>query len=678
MFPILAADPVAPVAAEAAGHSAAAGAYLMQPYLWVIPAAPLAAFLIVILFGRGVLKERAHLVSITGTAIALVASVLTFLDITRLPDHGAMTTRLFTWMDTGRYAFDPLHLDVGITLRADHLTGVMLLVVTSVGLLVHIYSVGYMHGDTGYYRFFAYLPLFVFSMLMLVLADSYLLLFVFWEAVGMCSYFLIGFWFHRESANRASMKAFITNRVGDVGFGLGTMLVFVTFGTFEYAGVFERLEQPNHGGIPTWLITTTALLLFCGAIGKSAMVPLHVWLPDAMEGPTPVSALIHAATMVTAGIYLVARSWPMYDASEPARNVIAVIGVFTAFMAATIALVQRDIKRVLAYSTLSQLGYMCFALGVGAYIPAIFHLMTHAMFKGLLFLGSGSVIHGMHEEQDIFKMGGLRKQMPITAYTFLIGSLAIAGVTGLSGFWSKDEIIVGAYHAGYPVIAGIGLLVAALTAFYMFRLYFLTFEGKPRYDTAQVHPHESPATMTMPLLVLAVPSIVIGALVGYPPENGLFHKFLHKTIGSELLEASGPVEFETTLIFGVLSSVAAIFGIGLAYLMYVRQTPNPYTLGDRLHGLWTFLYKKWYFDEVYNALFIGGTRQAAHGLWWVDANIIDGAVNGIARSVNRSSGQLRRVQTGFVANYALVIALGMVLIVGVFLIARSNLFALFG
>jgi len=658
--------------------TAPSGDFLMQNFLWVIPAAPLAAFIITILFGRSVFKDRAHWVGITGVGIAFVLSILTFFDVLNLAPGQAMQNSLFTWMNTGDYAFDPLHLNVGVNLRADQLTGMMLLVVTSVGLLVHIYSIGYMHGDGGYYRFFSYLPLFVFSMLMLVLADSYILLFVFWEAVGVCSYFLIGFWFHRESANNAAMKAFITNRVGDVGFGLGTMLVFTTFGTFQYSAVFPQIQERLAAGsltVPT--ITAICLLLFCGSIGKSAQVPLQVWLPDAMEGPTPVSALIHAATMVTAGIYLVARSWPLFDMAPIARNVVAIVGITTAIVGATIGLVQRDIKRVLAYSTVSQLGYMCFALGVGAYIPALFHLMTHAMFKGLMFLGSGSVIHGMHDEQDLFKMGGLRKQMPITAITFLIGALAISGVTGLAGFWSKDEIIVGAWHGGYQVIAVLGLLTAALTAFYMFRLYFLAFEGEGRYDHEHVHPHESPRTMTWPLIILAVPSVALGALVGFPPDNGPIHAFLGKTIMSDLAEANGAVPADLTLTFGVLSSLAAFGGVGLAYLMYMRLSPNPYKLGDRLHGIWTFLWKKWYFDEVYNALFISGTRGTAKVMWWIDANVVDGAVNGIARSVNRSSGQLRRVQTGFVANYALVIALGTVLIIGIFLIARGNIFGQF-
>lgn len=653
----------------------------MENFLWVIPAAPLVAFIITILFGRGVLKSQAHWPGIIGVGISFICAVLTFFQVFGLKAGESLNNHLFTWMDTGSYTFDSMRFNVPVTLRADHLTAVMLLVVTSVGFLVHVYSVGYMHGDGGYYRFFSYLPLFVFSMLMLVLANSYLLLFAFWEAVGLCSYLLVGFWFHRPDANNAAMKAFWTTRVGDIGFGLGTMLVWTTFGTFTYTDVFSQLnDRVKAGTISHNLITIICLLLFCGAIGKSAQVPLQTWLPDAMLAPTPVSALIHAATMVTAGIYLVARSWPLFDLSPGARDVVAIVGITTAVLGATIGIVQRDIKRVLAYSTISQLGYMCFALGVGAYIPAIFHLATHAMFKGLMFLGSGSVIHGMHEEQDLFKMGGLRKKMPITAYTFLIGALAISGVTGLAGFWSKDEIIVGSWHAGYPVIAVLGLITAGLTAFYMFRLYFLAFEGKPRYDEEHVHPHESPLTMTVPLIILAIPSLVIGALLGWPPDAGAIHTFLGKTIQSTIVEeAHGAVSTSTTWTFGILSSLVALGGILLAYTMYLRLTPNPYKLGDRLHWLWTFFWRKWYFDEVYHAVFVKGTLALAMACWAFDRYVVDGAVNGVATVISRSSGRLRRVQTGFVANYALVIALGAVLIVGVYLIARGDIFTqLFG
>ena len=407
----------------------------------------------------------------------------------------------------------------------------MLLVVTSVGFLVHVYSTAYMHGDGGFYRFFSYLPLFVFSMLMLILANNFLLLFVFWEAVGLCSYLLIGYYFKRRSASNAAKKAFIVNRIGDLGFGLAIMWIYTAFGTLNFFGDTGVFAQAENGTVAGRTLTGIALLLFMGAMGKSAQFPLHVWLPDAMEGPTPVSALIHAATMVTAGIYLIARSHTLIQDSHTAMFVIATVGAFTALMAASIGMVQNDIKRVVAYSTVSQLGYMAFALGTGAWMTAIFHLMTHAFFKGLLFLGCGSVIHGMHEEQNIQNMGGLRKYMPLTFWTFLIGSLANAGVVPLAGFWSKDEIITGAWTSStFPnygkFIAIVGLVAAFMTAFYMFRLVFLTFFGKPRFDTEHLHPHESAPAMTIPLVILAVPSLLVGFLVGFPPDEGRFHKFL--------------------------------------------------------------------------------------------------------------------------------------------------------
>ncbi|MGH2561850.1 MAG: NADH-quinone oxidoreductase subunit L, partial [Thermomicrobiales bacterium] len=449
----------------------------MADWLFLIPALPLLAFAINFLLGRWYIKDKAHWIAAPAVFGSWLVSLLVLLDI-RDSDH-AIAQHLFTWIPSGSF-------NVEANLYADQLTAVMLMVVTTVGLLVHVYSVGYMHGDPGYYRFFSYLPLFVFSMLMLVLADNMLLLFVFWEAVGLCSYLLIGFWYRRRSASNAAKKAFIVNRIGDLGFGLGIMLTFWTFGTIEFYGgdgIFARAPE-----IATGTMTGIALLLFAGAIGKSAQFPLHVWLPDAMEGPTPVSALIHAATMVTAGIYMVARCHPIFIESTTAMWTVATIGAFTALMAATIAITQNDIKRIVAYSTVSQLGYMAFALGTGAWVAAIFHLMTHAFFKGLLFLGCGSVIHGVHEEQNIQNMGGLRQKMPVTFWTFLIASLANAGVVPLAGFWSKDEVIVGAWISEvFPswgnVIAVVGLLAAFLTALYMFRLVFLTFFTAPRYDT---------------------------------------------------------------------------------------------------------------------------------------------------------------------------------------------------
>jgi len=631
----------------------------MANWLFLIPLAPLAAAVINFLFGRWYIRDRAHWLAILGVATAFAVSVAVFAQVAG--DGEAVSQHLFTWIPAGDF-------QIPVTLTVDQLTAVMLLVVTGVGLLVHIYSVGYMHGDPGFYRFFAYLPLFVFSMLMLVLANNYLLLFFFWEAVGLCSFLLIGFWYRRRSAAQAAKKAFVVNRIGDFGFGLGVMLIFVNLGTLEYAGVFERVAS-----LPQGTVTIIALLLFTGAIGKSAQIPLFVWLPDAMEGPTPVSALIHAATMVTAGIFMVARSWPIFAASPDAMLVVAIIGAATAFVAATIGLTQYDIKKVIAYSTVSQLGYMAFALGVGAWAAAIFHLMTHAFFKGLLFLGAGSVIHAMHDEQDMRHMGGLKKYMPVTYWTFLIGSAANAGILPFAGFWSKDEIIVGAWVGGRPIIAIVGLIAALFTSLYMFRVVFLTFHGEERFDRRHVKPHESPAVMTIPLLILAVGATLAG-FVGFPPENGAFHHFLEPVFSGHGAEAHH-VSTATTLTFGAISTAIALAGLGLAYAAYIRGSLNPATIAERFGPLYQLAYRRWYFDEIYETLIVHPLYRLSVWLWRVvDVQIIDGTVNGVAALVSFTAQRWRRVQTGLVANYALAIALGTVIIVGVYLIVGSNLF----
>jgi NADH-quinone oxidoreductase subunit L len=691
----------------------------MADLLWLIPALPLAAFCVSLLLGpisvrlgRGDLRANAHWVSVPAVFLSWLLCLFVFFDVRGNPDDAkAIGQHIYTWIPSGDF-------QVEVNLFVDQLTAVMLLVVTTVGLLVHVYSVGYMKGDGGYYRFFAYLPLFVFSMLMLVLADNFLLLFVFWEAVGLCSYLLIGFWYKRRSAANAAKKAFIVNRVGDLGFGLGIMLTFWTFGAVSFADVFGHVGEESEGRL-----TAIALLLFLGACGKSAQFPLHVWLPDAMEGPTPVSALIHAATMVTAGIYMVARCYPIFQASDAAMVVVALVGAFTAIMAATIALAQNDIKRVVAYSTLSQLGYMCFALGTGAWIAAIFHLMTHAFFKGLLFLGCGSVIHGMHEEQNIQKMGGLRKYMPITFWTFLVASLANAGVVPLAGFWSKDEILVGAWISGSDVgklVSIVGFVAAFFTALYMFRLVFLTFFGKERFDTHEIHPHESPATMALPLVLLAIPAALIG-FVGFPPEDGPIHHFLEPVFaggeeaehvegeetaslvtfqeaspesdgaeGEEHEEAGAAgattdeghgeegehhVSTAQTWTFGIVSTVVALSGIFVAYLFYFAGRLSPVTLAARFPAVYRFLLNKWYWDELYDRVIIPPRKDLAMVLWRiVDEGIIDATVNGVANGIGALSQRLRHVQTGLVANYALAIALGMVLMVGVWLAGFSDLF----
>ena len=473
--------------------------------VWSIPALPLAGALLNLAFGRR-LGRRAHWVAVPAVGLAFGVALLAFLRVWR--GHETFTGTLFDWIVAGTFR-------APVTLQLDQLSAVMLLVVTGVGFLIHVYSIGYMHEDPDYPRFFTYLNLFVFSMIMLVLAGNFLLLYVFWEAVGLCSYLLIGFWYRRESAANAGKKAFIVNRIGDCGFALGIMLLWTTLGTLDYGEVFAKAPTLAVG-----TATAISLLLFLGACGKSAQLPLHTWLPDAMEGPTPVSALIHAATMVTAGVYLVARAHALFERSGVALDVVAWVGVLTAVFAATIGLVQTDIKRVLAYSTVSQLGYMFVGVGVGAYAAGVYHLVTHAFFKALLFLGAGSVIHALSGEQDLRKMGGLARKLPVTWYTMLIATVAISGLPPFSGFFSKDEILAGAFFAGKPAIFVLGLVGSALTAFYMWRLVFLAFLGRSRVDhDAAHHAHESPPVMTIPLVILAV--LAAGAGVwGLPGEHG--------------------------------------------------------------------------------------------------------------------------------------------------------------
>jgi NADH-quinone oxidoreductase subunit L len=668
----------------------------MSQYLFLIPLLPLLAFAINLLFGRYI-RTNAHWIATPAVFISFLLSLLVLREIN---DTGqVMRQDLYTWIQSGTF-------HIGINLYVDQLTAVMLMVVTAVGFLVHVYSKGYMAGDPGFARFFSYLPFFVFSMLMLVLADNFLLLFFFWEGVGLASYLLIGFWFVRRSASSAAQKAFIVNRIGDLAFGLGLIWIFYQFGTLEFRQVFAQVPAA-----PVAVVTGIAILLFGGAAGKSAQFPLHVWLPDAMEGPTPVSALIHAATMVTAGIYLIVRTNIFYQSAPNAMLVVALIGAFTSFMAATIAVAQNDIKRVIAYSTLSQLGYMAMGAGVGAFIPAIFHLVTHAFFKGCLFLGAGSVIHGMHEEQNIQNMGGLRKYMPVTFWTFVIASLANAGLVPFAGFWSKDEIIVGSWvtnSISVPIgklLAIAGLVTAFFTAFYMFRLVFLVFTGQPRYDTHAVHPHESVPSMAIPLVLLAIPSAILGLQIGLPPEGGRIHTFLdpvfHAEAGdtgegdvqaslyttgelvapsnqsvdaSEGSESAGhEVSQQTIILFGVVSTLVALSGIGLAWLTYVRQAiPAP---EERASALYLFLRDKWRWDELYNGMIVTPLQNFAVWLWRVvDTRIIDGAVNGVATGIGAVSQRLRHVQTGLVTNYALAIALGMVVLVGIYLGLASSLF----
>jgi NADH-quinone oxidoreductase subunit L len=642
----------------------------MDPFsiLWLIPVLPLIGAVIDGVFGKRLPKSFIATIGAGTVGISFMIALREFAAMLNTPDLPVIRD-YFTWIQSG-----PFQSQFGLML--DHLSGVMILIVTGVGFLIHVYSAGYMANEDGFYRYFAYLNLFVFFMLTLVLANNYLLMFVGWEGVGLCSYLLIGFWFTKKSAADAGKKAFIVNRVGDFGFVLAIMLIFWTFRRIDFAGVFAQLANATTfppeqlGGVG--VLTAIGLLLFVGAAGKSAQFPLYVWLPDAMEGPTPVSALIHAATMVTAGVYMVARSSAIYNRAPGALLVVAVVGAFTAIFAASIGLVQTDIKKVLAYSTVSQLGYMFLACGAGAYAAGVFHLMTHAFFKALLFLGAGSVIHGMGGLQDIRRMGGLRHHMPWTYRTFLIGTIAIAGIPPFAGFFSKDAVLWGAWnYAEYgKVLWLVGVVAAAFTSFYMFRLLILTFFGKPRYTEHEVHHvHESPKSMLIPLMVLAVLSMVAG-FIGVPPVLGggnTIERFLtpeaHET-ESESLGTSG-----TELALMAASTGAALGGLLLAYLFYVAKPQLPERLASKAHAMYSIMVNKYYVDEVYDAVIVWPiVRTSREFLWkFVDALMIDGAVNGVGHLVRGSAGGLRRMQSGYVRTYAAWILLGGVAVLAWFL-----------
>ena len=652
----------------------------MDTLIPLIAALPLAGFLFTAAVGRR-LGKRAHIVPVGAVGLSwAIAMVVVVTALTGGFGAEGHSVGLWTWIPAGAF-----HVEAAFFV--DNLTACLLIVVTTIGLLVHVYSIGYMSHDPGYWRFFAFLNLFMFSMLLLVLGDSWLTVFVAWELVGLSSYLLIGFWYRKNSAALASKKAFLVNRVGDVGFALGIMAIFVDTGTLNIRESIHVLTSQTLVAFPV-PVAIIALLVFAGAMGKSAQFPLHVWLPDAMEGPTPVSALIHAATMVNAGVYLVARANPIFASAPEAMVVVAGIGIFTALLAASIAMTQTDIKRVLAYSTLSQLGYMFAALGVGAWTAAIFHLMTHGFFKGLLFLGSGSVIHAVHEEQDMRRMGGLAKKIPQTYRTMLIGSIAIAGIPPLAGFFSKDEILGEAFKAGFTWVWAIGVVVAIMTAFYMFRLIGLTFWGESRVDR-EVEPkiHESPRVMTIPLWLLAIPSVVLGLVLAWPgpplgPQfgqegPGLLAGWLAPVYeqGTAIL-GRGEEAFRIFGIDGVLLAISvavAAAGMAAAWRLFgveiggLRRPPAP----DRVRALAArapFLYRaslnKWWFDEINHLLFIVVGGRVAAAAWWFDANVVDGIVNGIGAVTRRSGGGLARVQTGRVQNYALGIAIGLIVMVG--------------
>jgi len=636
-------------------------------YLWLIPLVPLFGAVINGFLGKRLSKGVIGVIAAGSVATSFAISLGAFLQMLGTAEENLPIVRnYFTWIRSGSF-------EANFGFQLDHLSGLMILIVTGVGFLIHVYSTAYMHEEPGFYRFFAYLNLFMFSMLTLVLANNYLLMFVGWEGVGLCSYLLIGFWFKKKSAADAGKKAFIVNRVGDFGFLLATMMIFWTFHSVDYQRVFAAAAQmPSDqlGVIGT--LTAICLLMFVGATGKSAQIPLYVWLPDAMEGPTPVSALIHAATMVTAGVYMVARSSTLFNRAPGALLVVAVIGAATALIAASIGLVQTDIKKVLAYSTVSQLGYMFLACGAGAYAAGVFHLMTHAFFKALLFLGAGSVIHGMSGIQDITKMGGLRREMPWTFRTFLVGTLAIAGVPGLAGFFSKDMILAEVWSSPHfgKLLWVVGIVTAGMTSFYMFRLLILTFFGNARYTHHDVHHvHESPSPMLLPLVVLAILS-VIGGYVGVPAILGGHDRiadFLN--FGAPVTEA---VEHGSAALEWILmgASVAAA-GIGflMAYVCYVTNPDLPVRIASSAEALYSILTNKYYVDEIYETILVWPMVATAREFLWqfVDVSVIDGAVNGVGQAVRGIAGGLRHMQTGYVRTYAGWFLFGGIVIVAWFL-----------
>jgi NADH-quinone oxidoreductase subunit L len=636
----------------------------------LIPLLPLLGFAFTGLFGRSMNQRSSHVISVGAVVLSwIAASIVAAGSLAHAFGIGeGLDVPLWTWIPATGFT-------AGMGFFVDALTGCLLIVVTTIGMLVHFYSIGYMAHDEGKWRFFAYLNLFMFSMLILVLASDFLVLFAGWELVGLCSYLLIGFWYPRRSAAEAAKKAFLVNRVGDMGFALGIMAIWTQLGTLNMQEVFGKVAE---GAISNPAISIIALLLLCGAVGKSAQFPLHVWLPDAMEGPTPVSALIHAATMVNAGVYMIARCNPIFGAAPDVMVVVAAIGIFTAILAASIAFTQTDIKRVLAYSTLSQLGYMFASLGVGAWIAAIFHLMSHGFFKGLLFLGSGSVIHAVDGEQDMRRMGGLARKIPITYVTMLIGSIAIAGLPPLAGFFSKDEMLDVEFRFGFLWVWAIGFAVAGMTAFYMFRLMGLTFWGKSRISPeVEHHVHESPHSMTRPLVLLAIPAVLLGLVVGMPPETGLIHQWL-APVFEHTIEASGRPEFAFEL-FGVdgalmvvttaLVAVAVVaawrlFGVAIPALgLHVEPRParvESISSKPVLSALYRASFAKWWFDDLNHLLFVVWGGRLANAAWWFDRTVVDGTVNGVGTVTRATGSGLRRVQTGRVQNYALGIAVGLI------------------
>ncbi|HWZ96374.1 MAG TPA: NADH-quinone oxidoreductase subunit L [Candidatus Dormibacteraeota bacterium] len=631
----------------------------MLDHLWIIPLLPLLGAATNGLFGKNWPNKLVNAVALNATGFSFLAALEAVREFIFVRNQELFRKEFFDWIVAGSFR-------AGFDLQMDQLTVIMVLVVTGVGFLIHIYSTGYMAHEGGYYRFFSYLNLFMFFMLILVLAANYVLLFVGWEGVGLASYLLIGFYFLKKSASDAGKKAFIVNRIGDFGFMLGMFLLFKTFGTLDFTQLFAKSAPwANEGWGVFGTFTVACLLLFTGACGKSAQLPLYVWLPDAMEGPTPVSALIHAATMVTAGVYVVVRSHVLFTHSETALVVVGTVGCATAFFAATIGLVQTDIKKVLAYSTVSQLGYMFLACGVGAFGAGIFHLMTHAFFKALLFLAAGSVIHAMGGEQDMLHMGGLSKKIKVTYWTMLIATLAIAGFPPLAGFFSKDSILFEAFQreGGWHPLYFFGLLTALLTSFYMFRLIFLTFHGKQRYDEHHVHVHESPWSMLGPLVVLAVLSVIGGWMAAPSFWGGEDHftSFLSPIFGAAhegaLSEATAH-SFELTL--AVVAVVAALIGLLTAFWLYIKQPGKPAEIAKSLKPLYTTLCNKYYVDEAYGAVIVKPLLALSTNVLWkvIDVEMIDGTVNGIAHGATATGDITRQTQSGNTRSYAVWVVIG--------------------
>ncbi|MCI0412056.1 NADH-quinone oxidoreductase subunit L [bacterium] len=676
----------------------------MLEWIWLIPVLPAIGAFINGILGQRFPKTLIHWIACGTVGLSFLLSVLCVAELSGL-EPKVFETTVYNWIPGGSVektlgpgAGEQAELNIPLGFLLDPLSAVMILIVTGVGFLIHIYSIGYMWHEDGYYRFFTYMNLFMFSMLLLVLGSSFLTMFVGWEGVGLCSYLLIGFYYKRQSAADAGKKAFIVNRIGDFGFILGVLAIFSVFGTLEFTKVMSAAPQVFRPGDALVMLITLAL--FVGATGKSAQIPLYTWLPDAMEGPTPVSALIHAATMVTAGVYMIARCNALFSLAPDTLLIVATIGAVTAIFAASIGLVQRDIKRVLAYSTVSQLGYMFLAMGVGAYAVGIFHLTTHAFFKALLFLGSGSVIHAMSGEQDLLKMGDLRKRIPTTFKTMLVGTIAIAGIPPLAGFFSKDEILWQAFSSehGSKVFWILGTVAAAMTAFYMFRLLYLAFYGKPRMDHHTMeHIHESPRSMTIPLIILAALSIV-GGWMGIPKvlhipsmPVDLYH-WLEPVTGSIHAEGTEVSHgLEIALMAG--SVVVALAGIGLAYMMYLRRPEVAEKMAATYPGLHRLLFRKYYVDEIYNAVIIQPMKTlclffAAFDLkvidgivngsaWatlrtsiasiWFDINFVDLAVNLVGAIVRYFGGLVRKMQTGVVQNYGLISLYGFFVLLAVYM-----------